>query len=1056
MSAEIFRFMTIRPPQAAGDAAATNLVDLSDTRSDLLTSLAQKRKAGARDAMEKLAQSFITNDLSFIDNDSKLPNGLAEFSTALLSTDDPDFGKQAKTAFSRLFSQSASDTLRGNDFQKLIVALTESIVASVIAPDAKASNRDLLVAVARAVGLVQQLTRDADLKDYTRADFLDQPILLPPGIFPLPTAKQDLSSQDEAEDRRRKSTAEERARLIKLAGELAANRKAINDIVSAYEKTSFQPDRPVSIAKRAGDETHSVPGGFVLGSADVGRLARDTKGVLKNAALEGSIDVARTVSLIERRSREINDELYARRRPSPFLVKIGSGFVPSDALVVSGLPVAGEDSLRQPGPCPAVAPIEAGTEVSVPLWTSHGEARALGFADLMIVEQELLRYELGEISHIENVLIGEERSRQFRTATTSERIVETETEITEEKTQDLASTERFELQSESANVINEATNIQAGVTVSASYGPSVDVTANFNYSSNSAKQLSNRTSNTFARETTSKATSKIQKRTLERRVLRTVEEIEEINKHGFQNRENDARNISGVYRFLDKIYKAQVVNYGKRFMLEFMVPEPGAFVRYAATNQLGEGLVQTKPDEPGYCDNGGFVRLQPQDITPDHYMYWASKYLASDVVPPPSSTQIISGVLINETPGTKSQFTDDIYEASELKDLKVPAGYKPAKAIISAEGWNVAKQGVPSTFCLQVQKEVVIVPNQAVITVALESDVTDKIPIAVVTKNYEKYAVVANLFCVLTREALEAWQIKTFSSIMNAYSELKTRYDNAIEAARIRSSMANVSGTNPAANREREKIELKKGCLELLTGQSFEQFNSVRRNVAPHGYPEIAFEDAQAEGRYIQFFENAFEWVNMTYVFYPYFWGKKDDWTVISQIDDTDAVYAQFLQAGAARVQVPVRPGYEVALTNFLGIRGMWFGDGALLNSTDDGEPEELYLSVLAELKEQLGNQNVVGKGRLNLTHGQVAVTGTGTDFTAADENRRIIILGKTYVVGEFVSPTEIRLSEPFSGPDRNGVAYAFGAVLVGDPWEVKIPTSLVMIDDDVSDLIVS
>jgi hypothetical protein len=103
---------------------------------------------------------------------------------------------------------------------------------------------------------------------------------------------------------------------------------------------------------------------------------------------------------------------------------------------------------------------------------------------------------------------------------------------------------------------------------------------------------------------------------------------------------------------------------------------------------------------------------------------------------------------------------------------------------------------------------------------------------------------------------------------MNAYNDQKSRYDDAIATARIQAGDAQISGTNPSMNRESEKTELKKGCIVLLTAQNFDTFDAMRRNVAPHGYPEIAFADAQAEGRYIQFFENAFEWRNITHDFF--------------------------------------------------------------------------------------------------------------------------------------------------------------------------------------------
>lgn len=124
--------------------------------------------------------------------------------------------------------------------------------------------------------------------------------------------------------------------------------------------------------------------------------------------------------------------------------------------------------------------------VTVP--TGHGDARILGIADLMVLEQELSRYELGEIAHIENVLRSETRSRTFKTSTTTEQTEITETETTEEKERDLSSTERFELQSESQQIINTNASKEAGLTIHASYGPSVDATSNFSFSSVSCRR----------------------------------------------------------------------------------------------------------------------------------------------------------------------------------------------------------------------------------------------------------------------------------------------------------------------------------------------------------------------------------------------------------------------------------------------------------------------------------------------------------------------------------------------------------------------------------------
>jgi hypothetical protein len=43
----------------------------------------------------------------------------------------------------------------------------------------------------------------------------------------------------------------------------------------------------------------------------------------------------------------------------------------------------------------------------------------------------------------------------------------------------------------------------------------------------------------------------------------------------------------------------------------------------------------------------------------------------------------------------------------------------------------------------------------------------------------------------------------------------------------------------------------------------------------PPIYPEIDITEARSEGKYIQFLEQPFEWDEITYLFYSYFWGEK-------------------------------------------------------------------------------------------------------------------------------------------------------------------------------------
>ena len=224
-----------------------------------------------------------------------------------------------------------------------------------------------------------------------------------------------------------------------------------------------------------------------------------------------------------------------------------------------------------------------------------------------------------------------------------------------------------------------------------------------------------------------------------------------------------------------------------------------------------------------------------------------------------------------DNPPKKSGVTKDYYGAFALENLGLPDGYKPLMADISVNGYNIAAdQSVyPHHTSLQVQQQTY--NDQPMTSLKLVDAEANEVPVSLVVKNHENLSLVANICCLLTLGRYQQWQIKVFNSIMNAYNDLKSRFDNAIATARIQAADSLISGTNPLANRETEKIELKRGCISLLTAQNYDTFDSMKRNAAPYGYPEIAFAGAEAEGRYIQFFENAFEWTNILYIFYPYF-----------------------------------------------------------------------------------------------------------------------------------------------------------------------------------------
>ena len=104
---------------------------------------------------------------------------------------------------------------------------------------------------------------------------------------------------------------------------------------------------------------------------------------------------------------------------------------------------------------------------------------------------------------------------------------------------------------------------------------------------------------------------------------------------------------------------------------------------------------------------------------------------------------------------------------------------------------------------------------------------------------------------------------------------------------------------------------------------------------------------AAVEGRVIEFVEQAFEWPQMAYHFYPYYWRPSPSWPSAMVMQDADANFTDFLRAGSARLVVPVRPGFEIAVCHHLGVKPLipWRA------GTPPIVDEEPYLSIAEEIK---------------------------------------------------------------------------------------------------------
>ena len=204
--------------------------------------------------------------------------------------------------------------------------------------------------------------------------------------------------------------------------------------------------------------------------------------------------------------------------------------------------------------------------------------------------------------------------------------------------------------------------------------------------------------------------------------------------------------------------------------------------------------------------------------------------------------------------------------------------------------------------------------------------------------------------CELTEEAYDAWRMRAWAAIKQASDAAHAAYEEALAAQAIGQGV-HIEGRNPDQNKQIIRTELQRAAVKYLSEDMGRLIvgGQVRTNElfdAADDTGDFDLDEARIEGMIVQFFEQAFEWHNMTWLLYPYFWAKASRQHAKLLSEDPDPAMREFYGAGAARVVVPVPVDYEDAVLNFFETNEIWGGGEPPL--VDDPE----YVSIAEELKQ--------------------------------------------------------------------------------------------------------
>lgn len=591
---------------------------------------------------------------------------------------------------------------------------------------------------------------------------------------------------------------------------------------------------------------------------------------------------------------------------------------------------------------------------------------AVGIADLLVVKQQIKCYEATEIAHVENIMSGETRTREHRSFERIDETVTIEKEKIVEKEKELETSERFELNKEASKTVKEDQKYAFDLSISANYGPTVEVESSFGLDIATSTETAAKSASKYAKDVIERSLDRVTERVREERIRTIRRETEEKNLHSFVNGDENPHKI-GIYQFLDKVYEAQVFNYGKRQIFDLMIPEPASYLWYLSRRDE-DAAHPTLPVSPTPLNitANQILHGELDSSRPNHYTKLALKYGATGITPPPAQYKIATATYQTPAAGSpRASEEGEILTAPLTLEIAIEPGYqvKGATFYCIALSDNSAARRIP--FSVGVNGDIWtgttaishgrLGVNQGPVRLEFpevpELSTGNKLIVSALPYETANYTLSAEIRCEVSDTSIQAWKLTTFDRIRSAYLDRLMEYKDELSKIELaqKQQQQNVIadfGIPPSKRKQLMLTELKKQCIAIFMQDWFSS-SAVAVSGSP---PQFDFDEAYTKGNVTRFLEQSIEWTQIQYALYPYFWAQQSTWEERIRKNDADYEFQQFMQAGAARVVIPVRPKFEAAFDYFLETGEVWNGAG-----TTPSLHDPLYLSIVDELKELSG-----------------------------------------------------------------------------------------------------
>lgn len=167
---------------------------------------------------------------------------------------------------------------------------------------------------------------------------------------------------------------------------------------------------------------------------------------------------------------------------------------------------------------------------------------------------------------------------------------------------------------------------------------------------------------------------------------------------------------------------------------------------------------------------------------------------------------------------------------------------------------------------------------------------------------------------VPTAEAWRQWRSNVWSIIRQA-AYARDNEKREVLRQRRAALLKELEATDAVILRRMEREQVMHLVLQWLF-PDFSKAGAIYRDAA-NAKPE-SWQPAMEYGEYIKFVHEAIDWDRALIILHPYFWDNPDNHAIKLYLDHPNAQHREFLRAGAARVVIAIKPGFEEEVVSLL------------------------------------------------------------------------------------------------------------------------------------------